>query len=70
MRDGLAAGHLGLGALDIDVDPLEIPGRLGEQIDLLLADVDPLADADLVADQRPHFIETCYRAHGARAFHF
>ena len=45
MRDGLAAGHLGLGALDIDVDPLEIPGRLGEQIDLLLADVesDPIS---------------------------
>ena len=49
MRDRLAAGHLLFAALDIDMDPLVIAGRIGEFVDLLLSYLIPVADADLLA---------------------
>jgi hypothetical protein len=36
MGDGLAARHVLLGALDVDVDPLVITRRLGELVDPVL----------------------------------
>src|ERR1700730_10534367 len=49
MRDRLAARHFALGALDIDMDPLMVAGRVGEFVDLLLGDRVPVADPDLLA---------------------
>src|SRR5439155_26777063 len=49
MRDRLAARHLALGTLDIDMDPLMVAGRVGEFVDLLLAYRIPVADPDLLA---------------------
>jgi hypothetical protein len=57
MRDGLAAGHLLLRALDIDMDPLVVAGRLREGVDALLGDVDPLARVDFLADALREFRE-------------
>ena len=39
MSDRLAARHLALGALDIDVDPLMVAGRVGEFVDVRLVTV-------------------------------
>jgi hypothetical protein len=41
----------GLGALGVEVDPLVVVGRVGEEPDPLLRHGDPVADADLLADQ-------------------
>src|ERR1700692_650878 len=49
MGDRLAARHLALGALDIDMDPLVVAGGVGEFVDLLLGDRVPVADPDLLA---------------------
>ena len=49
MRDRLAARHLALGALDIDMDPLMVAGGVGEFVDLLLGHCEPVADPDLLA---------------------
>src|SRR5438067_11281889 len=49
MRDRLAARHLALGALDIDMDPLMVAGGIGEFVDLLLGHREPVADPDLLA---------------------
>ena len=49
MRDRLAARHLALAALDIDMDPLMVAGRVGEFVDLLLGHRVPVADPDLLA---------------------
>src|SRR5215208_2402898 len=51
MGDRAAEGRA-LRARRIDVDPLEIPDRLGEGVDALLRDLDPRRDADLLADAR------------------
>src|SRR5262245_27822416 len=48
--DRLAAGHLALGALDVDVDPLVIAGRFRELVDHPLVDRHPLRRAKLRAD--------------------
>src|SRR5262249_42510998 len=45
MRDGLAAGHLALCPLDIDMDPLVVAGGVGEFVYLVLADRVPVAGA-------------------------
>src|SRR6266404_10007740 len=50
MGDRLAARHLTRGALDIDMDPLMVAGRIGEFVDDRLIDGEPVADADLLAD--------------------
>jgi hypothetical protein len=48
--DRLAARHLALGALDIDMNPLMIAGRIGEFVDDRLINGKPVADPDLLAD--------------------
>ena len=50
MRDGLAAGHFAPGAFDIDMDPLMVTCRLGEQVDGALVHSDPFTGAELAAD--------------------
>jgi hypothetical protein len=35
------------------MDPLEVAGGLGELVDALLGDGDPVADGDFLADQVP-----------------
>ena len=39
-----------LGPLGIDVDPLEVSGRLGELVDAFLRDLHPVAVAEMFAD--------------------
>ena len=38
------------GPLDVDVDPLVVAGRVGEPVDAVLVDGDPVAGAELLAD--------------------
>ena len=47
--DGAAEGT-GLGPLGIDVDPLVVAGGVGEQVDLLLGDLDVVAVAEVLPD--------------------
>ena len=56
VRDRAAEGALGLRALDVDVDPLVVAGRVGELVDVLLGDLVPVAGAELA----------CRRVRGAR----
>ena len=52
MRDRLAVRHLPFGALGVDVYPLVVGRRLGELVDPVLVDHDPVGQADLLALQR------------------
>jgi hypothetical protein len=55
---GDRAAHLAVGALDVDVDPLVIARRVGELVDPVLANLDPVGDPDLLpheAGQILHF---------------
>ena len=70
--DRRAEGALGLGPLDVDVDPLVVAGELGEGVDVGLGDRAPLARADLLADQRLHpldslYLDGCHRARSLTA---
>ena len=38
-----------LGPLDVDVDPLVVAGRLGERVDAVLGDLQPLGGAEVLA---------------------
>ena len=51
MRDGRTERALGLGALDVDVDPLVVAAQAGEGIDVILGDLAPGAGADLAAEK-------------------
>src|SRR5215217_4639540 len=51
VRDRRAEGAVGLGTLDIDVDPLVVAGELGELVDVRLGDLAPLARADHLPDE-------------------
>jgi len=42
VRDGGAVGALLGGALGVDVDPLVVAGDVGELVDVLLRDLEPL----------------------------
>src|ERR1700760_2272993 len=46
-----SAERPGRGALGVDVDPLVILGVVGEAVDPLLVDLEPLAGADLLTDR-------------------
>ena len=50
--DGLAVGQLGFRPFGIDMNPLEITGRLGEPVNFLLVDIDPVGQAHFLAFQR------------------
>jgi hypothetical protein len=47
VSDGAAEGAL-LGALGVDVDPLIVTRGLGEAVDALLVDLEPLARAEVL----------------------
>src|SRR4051794_41771347 len=51
MRDGRTEGALGLGPLDVHVDPLVVTAEAGEGVDVLLSDLAPLAGPDLLAEE-------------------
>ena len=40
-----------LGPLDVDVDPLMVAGRLGERVHPVLGDLQPVAVAEVLADE-------------------
>src|SRR3954447_21698646 len=50
VRDGPSEGPR-LGALDVDVDPLVVVGGVGELVDTLLGDLEPVGGPDLLADR-------------------
>src|SRR4051794_8496995 len=52
VTDRAAEGALGLGALDVHVDPLVVAGGVGEGVDPLLGHLEPVAGAQLLALQR------------------
>ena len=56
MGDGLAARHVLLGPLDIDVNPLVITRRLGELVDPVLRNLDPVANPNFLAHVFVHFV--------------
>ena len=50
--DGLAIGQLLFRPFRVDMNPLEITGRLGEPVDCLLIDFDPIGETYLLTFQR------------------
>src|SRR5262249_39325664 len=50
-----AVGRLGPRPVCVAVDPLPILGHLGEGVDPLLREGEPVADADFLADEPPEF---------------
>lgn len=50
VRDRGLARQFARGARLVDVDPLFVPGRVGECVDAVLGKFNPVADADLGAD--------------------
>ncbi len=52
----------GLGPLDVDVDPLVVAGGVGELVDLVLGDLDAVAVAEVLADERAQFVGAVDRA--------
>ena len=58
MRDGAAEGALLLGALDVDVDPLVVPGRVGEEVDLVLGQLLPVAVAEVLPGLGPELVQS------------
>ena len=48
-----ASERSGLGPLHVDVDPLVVAGGVGEQVDLLLGHLVPLAVAQVLPDVLP-----------------
>ncbi len=53
-----AIRHVRLAALDIDMDPLMVAAGFGECVDALLCDDQPVADPQLLTDQRLHRLRT------------
>jgi hypothetical protein len=54
MGNGLAARQFAPGALDIDVNPVVIVGRVRKQVDRRLIDDEPRAGAEALTDMRQH----------------
>ena len=50
MGHRLAEGTLAGRPFRVDVDPVRVEGRVGEPVDLVLADREPVRDGDLLAD--------------------
>src|SRR2546421_7809775 len=51
MRDGRTERAVGLGALDVHVDPLVVTAQAGEAVDVVLGDLAPAARTDLLAEE-------------------
>ncbi len=64
MRHRPAERRFAAGALHVDVDPLMIAGGFGELVDLLLGDLDPVADGHFLALQAFQFFERSDGTHG------
>jgi len=62
VRDRAAKRAAG-GALNVDVDPLMVSGRVGERVHLLLGDLVPLAEAQAVALGRDELRQVRKGAH-------
>ncbi len=58
MRDGGAERAL-LRLLGIDVNPLVVAGRLGELVDPLLLDLQPVGVPQLLTDGRAQLVDRC-----------
>src|SRR3546814_13861423 len=58
MRDWSPERALPLGALDVDVDPLMVVGRVGETVDPVLSDLDPVRRSQRAADEVPEALDT------------
>ena len=63
MRDRAAERRL-LRALGVDVDELVVAGDVGEGVDVLLGDLVPVADAELLADVRLDLVDAGDGEHG------
>ncbi len=63
MGDGAAEGALGVGPLDVDVDPLVVAGGVGEQVHPLLGDLHVVAVAEVLPDE---LLEPGDPVHGGR----
>src|ERR1700742_4233337 len=61
--DGLAAGQLPLRTVLVDMNPLLVAGGVGELIDPVLCDLDPVARADFGADGRFDLLEAVEYPH-------
>ena len=55
-------------ALRVDVDPLVVGGRVGEAIDAVLVDRDPVADDRVLADDRLEIGDRLKRPHAVSLF--
>ena len=66
MGDGLAARHVRPRALRVEMDPLAVFGRLGEPVDPVLVDLNPVADAEFLTDPILKVGECCDLQHGGR----
>src|SRR5690349_7517951 len=64
MRDCLATRHFRLGAFLVDMDPLFVTGGIRKLVDAILGDLDPVADADLLANGGFEFVESVEYPHG------
>ncbi len=60
-----AGGQHAAGAFDIDMDPLIVAGGLGELVDPLLVDVNPVARPDLRSNRCFDLAEVPEDAHRA-----
>ena len=58
VRDGLPIRHVRLAALDIDMNPLMVAACFGKCVDAFLCHDQPVADPQLLTDQRLHCLRT------------
>src|SRR3954463_14793018 len=58
--DGLPIRHVGLAALDINMDPLMVAACFGKCFDASLCHDQPVADPQLLTDQRLHRLRTLH----------
>ena len=57
MRDRAAEPRFTRRALAVDVDPLMVAGGVGELVDSVLGDLEPVAGRDLAADPAREFVD-------------
>jgi len=65
MRDGCFERRLSRGPLDVEVNPLPVFSRFGKLVDAILRNVEPVADADLLAEILVELIDTVDMNHGS-----
>jgi len=65
MRDGCFERRLSRCPLDVEVNPLPVFSRFGKLVDAILRNVEPVADADLLAEILVELIDTVDMNHGS-----